>query len=614
MTKPVLLATSAAVALLAAAWGPPAGAADSAAPSSAAADSPNLATDAPKSPAYAPVTQERLDKQEPGNWLTARGNYEGWGYSPLDQITAANVKELVPVWTLSTGVAESHQAPTIVNNGVMFVSTPQNRVLAIRAANGDLLWRYERELPAEMVQLHPTNRGVALYGDKVYMATMDACVVALDAKTGAVAWEKCVADWNEGYYMTLAPLAAKGKVMVGVSGGELGIRGFVAALDAETGEEAWRAHTVPGPGEPGHETWKGDTWKTGGAPVWMQGHYDPASGLAYFGTGNGGPWMPDTRPGDNLYATSTIALDVETGKIKGHHQYHWNDAWDWDEVSAPLLIDVQQNGHTIPAAVHAGRNGYLWVLERTKEGPIKFVNAWPYVNQDAFASIDKTTGRPTYNPDKTPGTGKRALFCPSLWGGKDWPQEAYSPKTGLFYIPANDNLCAEIAGVPVGEYEPGQLYIGVPIEDIFASMRLRPGLDPSKPVPIGELQAWDVASGKKVWSHQFHDQALWGPILTTAGDLVFAGGTRDRYFRAFDAKSGKLLWQTRLNSGVQGVPTSFEVDGTQYIAVQAGWGVDAERQAGGLIGMFEPRLGSQAAAAQDGAVWVFALRDRIPTP
>ncbi len=563
---------------------------------------------------YNLVTQERLDEPEPGNWLMARQNYEGWGYSPLDQINASNVKDLVPVWSLSTGIAESHQSPAIVNDGVMFVSTPQNRVIAIKADTGDVLWRYERELPADMQQLHPTNRGVALYGDKVYMATMDACVVALDAETGEVAWDECVADWMDGYYMTIAPMAAKGKILVGVSGGELGIRGFVAALDAETGEEAWKTYTIPGPGEPGHETWKGDAWETGGGPVWMQGNYDPKTNLAYFGTGNGGPWMPDARPGDNLYTTSAIALDVDTGAIKGHHQYQWNDAWDWDEVSAPVLFDIERDGKTIPAAVHAGRNGYLWTLERTPEGPIEFVDAKPFVHQDVFASIDPETGRPTYNEDKIPATNETATFCPSLWGGKDWPQEAYNPDTGLFYIPANDNLCAEISGVPVGDYEPGELYIGVPIEDIFSSMRPREGIDTSKPFPIGELQAWDLSKGEKVWSHKFDDQALWGPLLTTAGNLVFAGGTRDRMFRAFDAKNGELLWQTRLNSGVQGVPTSFEIDGTQYVAVMSGWGVDAERQANGLDGMLADRIASQASPAQDGTVWVFALQDKVSQP
>ena len=356
-------------------------------------------------------------------------------------------------------------------------------------------------------------------------------------------------DWNEGYYSTLAPLAAKGKIMTGVSGGELGIRGFIAALDAETGEQVWKTYTVPGPGEPGNETWKGDAWKTGGAPVWMQGNFDPKTGLAYFGTGNGGPWMPDARPGDNLYATSALAIDVDTGKIKGHHQYQWNDAWDWDEVSAPLLVDVERDGKTVPALAHAGRNGYLWTLERTPDGPINFIAGEPFVHQDVFKSLDPKTGRPSYNEDKIPGTGKRASFCPSLWGGKDWPNEAYNPKTKLLYVPANDNLCAEISGQPVGEYEPGSLYIGVPIEDIFSSMRPREGVDTSKPMKIGQMQAWDLSTGKKVWSHDFEDTALWGPVLTTAGGLVFTGGTNDRMFRAFDAKTGKVLWQIAAELG-----------------------------------------------------------------
>ena len=556
---------------------------------------------------YTPVTDERLASPEPENWLQWRGNYQGWGYSPLDQISSENVKELVPVWTLSTGVDEGHEAPPIVNNGVMFVSTPQNQVLAVNARTGDLLWRYRKEIPEELFQLHPTNRGVGLYGDKVYLATTDACVVALDAVSGEPAWEKCVADWADGYYMTLSPLVAKGKIVVGVSGGEYGIRGFITALDAETGDEVWKTYTVPGPGEPGHETWTGDAWQTGGASVWIQGTYDPASNLAYFGTGNGGPWMPDTRPGDNLYATSVVAIDVDTGAIKGHHQYHWNDAWDWDEVSPPLLFDIQRDGRTIPAAVHAGRNGYLWVLERSAEGSIKFVDAKPYVRQEVFASIDPVTGRPTYNPDQTPGTDKTVTFCPGLWGGKDWPPEAYNPDTKLFYIPANDNLCTELGGVAIGERQPGELYIGVPIDVILGSLRLHESVDPSQPVKIGELQAWNVETGEKVWSHPFENSANWGPILTTAGNLVFAGGTSDRMFRAFDAKNGDVLWQMKLNSGVVGVPSTFMIDGTQYLAIVAGWGVDADRMLNGL-GTLLPQ---KVQATQGGVIWVFALRDRI---
>src|SRR6266446_6807842 len=348
---------------------------------------------------YSPVTDSRLLNPEPQNWLMYRGNYSGWGYSPLDQITPQNVKKLQPVWTLSSGVAEGHQSPPMVNDGFMFITTPQGQVIALDARTGAIRWRYKKDLPEDLLQLHPTNRGVGLYEDKVYVATVDAHLVALDAKTGKVIWDTAVDDWKKGYYMTLAPLIAKGKVMVGTSGGEFGIRGYVAAFDARTGKEVWKTYTIPGPGEPGNETWAGDTWKTGGASVWITGHYDPQLNLTYWGTGNGGPWPADMHPGDSLYTSSVVALDADTGKLKGYHQYHWNDNWDWDEVSAPLLIDVQRNGRTIKSLVHPGRNGYLWLLERRADG-IKFVDAKPFVKQNVFTSIDPKTGRPSYDMKK----------------------------------------------------------------------------------------------------------------------------------------------------------------------------------------------------------------------
>ena len=556
---------------------------------------------------YNPVTDERLANPEPENWLIWRGNYEGWGHTPLDQISAENVENLAPVWSFSTGVTEGHQAAPMVNDGMMFVSTPENQVIALDAATGEELWRYVRELPEDLFQLHPTNRGLALYGDKVYMATLDAGVVALDAKTGEVVWDVEIGDYTDGYYATISPLAVRDKIMVGVSGGEFGIRGYVTALDAETGAEVWKTYTVPGPGEPGHETWKGDSWQTGGAPVWMQGNYDEESGLAYFGTGNGGPWMPDTRPGDNLYATSVIALDVESGEIKGHHQYHWNDAWDWDEVSAPILMPIEDEGETKKGLVHAGRNGYLWALERTPEGPINFIDAKPFVTQDVFESIDPETGRPTYVSDRTPGTDKTVTFCPSLWGGKDWPPEAYNPDTGLVYIPAHENLCSELGGTPVGERQAGELYIGVPLDVLLSSLRLNEDVDPSQPVPIGKLQAWDVSKGEKVWEHAFNDSPFWGPVLSTAGNLVFAGGTNDRMFRAFDATTGDVMWEYPTNSGITGVPSSFEIDGRQYIAVQSGWGVDSERMRDVLADLLPE--GRVPDVPQGGVIWVFALKD-----
>jgi alcohol dehydrogenase (cytochrome c) len=540
---------------------------------------------------YTAVTDEQLRNPAPEDWLMYRGAYDSWGYSPLDQIAVDNVGELVPVWTFSTGVTSGHQAPPIVHDGVMFVTTPESQVLALDARSGNLLWRYRRQLPDDIVRGHRTNRGVGLYGDLVFVTAQDAVVVALDARTGEVVWEQAVEDYHTGYYMTMAPLVANGKVMVGVSGGERGIRGFVVAFDPKDGHEVWRTYTVPGPGEPGSEGWPGETWRTGGASVWITGSFDPELNLTYWGTGNAGPWIGDQRPGDNLYANSVVALDADTGELKAHHQYHHNGSWDWDEVSAPLLIDVERGGRTIKGLVHPARNGYLWLLERALDS-ISFVDAEPFVYQNVFTDIDPQTGRPTYDAERKPGTGKAATFCPSLWGGKDWPPAAYSPQTGYLYIPANENFCSELEGYEQ-EYTPGQSYIG-------ASMRHFPVPDADH---LGELQAWNLSTGEEVWTQEFESHN-WGPILTTGGGLVFSGGTNDRAFRAFDAATGEVLWQQRTNSGVTGVPSSYALDGVQYIAVQSGYGVDAQSMQGAI----NISRGENTQVPEGGVIWVFALR------
>ena len=543
---------------------------------------------------YKAVTAERLKAPDDGDWLMVRRTYDGWGYSPLDKITPSNVTRLQPVWVFATGVTNGHQAAPIVNNGVMFVATPGNQVIAVDARTGGVLWRYRRPLPEDVILLHPTSRGVALYGDKVFFAAGEAVLVALDARTGREVWTSKVAENKNGYYMSLSPVVVDGKVLVGTSGGELGVRGFVAAYDADTGKELWRTFTVPAPGEAGSETWpKGDQWKTGGGSVWVGGNYDRETSLTFWGTGNGGPWMGDQRPGDNLYTSSTVAIDVATGRIKGHHQYHPNDSWDWDEVSPPIVVDYKRGGKTVKGLIDVARDGYLWFLERT-DGPINFVEGTPYVKQNVFKSLDPKTGRPEVDPARKPGTGKTVEFCPSLWGGKNWPPIAFSPKTRLIYIPANENLCESFSAEKV-TYSPGSRYTGA-----TGTLMIAPGAD-----HIGEVQAWSVDTGKRVWTHTYATSQNWGPMLATGGGLVFTGGTNDRMFHAFDASSGKLLWEFPTNSGITGQPSSFMVDGRQYIAVQSGWGVDAR---GMQTQLNAAAPGKFPDVPEGGAIWVFAVK------
>lgn len=545
--------------------------------------------------AYKPVTTERLKKPEDNDWLMIRRTYDGWGHSPLKQITTGNVNKLQPVWVMSTGMPSGHEAPPIVNNGVMFVATPGNQVIAVDAKAGTVLWRYTKALAQDAIVLHRTSRGVALYGDKVFFAAADAVLVALDVKTGKEVWTTKVEENKNGYYMSGAPLVADGKVMVGVSGGELGIRGFVAAYNVDTGSQVWKTFTIPAPGEPGSETWPkgGNQWKTGGGATWVTGNYDADANLVYWGTGNGGPWMGDQRPGDNLYTSSTIAIDAATGQIKGHHQYEPNESWDWDEVSPPILVDFTRNGRMIKGLINVGRDGYLWFLERTN-GKINFVEGKPFVKQNVFKSLDPKTGRPEVDLAHKPGTGKMVEHCPSLSGGKNWPPIAFSPETRMIYIPANENICGTSVGREV-EYVPGRNYTGAQLGFFLA-----PNAD-----HFGEVQAWNVDTGLRVWTHMFPKSINWGPMLATAGGLVFSGGTNDRLFRAYDAKTGKVLWEFPTNSGILGTPTTFAVDGTQYVAVQSGWGVDARGVNARLNGFFP---GEYPEVPDGGAIWVFALK------
>jgi alcohol dehydrogenase (cytochrome c) len=547
---------------------------------------------------YQPVTGERLRRPEDGNWLMIRRTYDGWGYSPLDQITPSNVRGLRPVWGFSTGESRVHESAPIVNNGVMFVTSPNGQVIAIDARSGNALWRYRRPRPQGTVVPHETNRGVALYGDKVFYAAGEAVLVALDARTGKEVWATRVAD-NKGdnrsvYYMTLAPLIADGKILVGTSGADSGIRGFVAAYDPETGRELWRTYTIPAPGEPGSETWpKDDHWKGGGASIWVTGNYDPETNVTFWGTGNASPLLGDQRPGDNLYTSSTLALDATTGAIRGYFQYHPNDSWDWDEVSPPILVDFKRGGRTIKGLIDVARDGYLWFLERSG-GTIRFVDGKPYVYQDVFRGLDPMTGRPDVDPAHKPGTNKEAGFCPDAHGGKTWPPVAFSPKTRLIYLPANNNLCMSMVGVP-GTDRIGRPSVGVQFGRFF----MAPGAD-----HFGEVQAWNVDTGQRAWTHGYDRSSNWGSMLVTAGGLVFTGGTSDRKFHAFDASTGELLWEFPTNSGILAPPASFMLDGRQYVAVESGWGGDATGMQQRLNILFP---GLYPEVPEGGAVWLFGL-------
>jgi alcohol dehydrogenase (cytochrome c) len=445
---------------------------------------------------------------------------------------------------------------------------------------------------------HPTSRGVALFDDKVFFALGESFLVALDAKTGREVWRTEVADNKSAYYITLAPLVAGGGVMVGASGGEFGVRGFVASYDLTTGKERWRTYTIPAPGEPGSETWPagGDQWKTGGGSVWVTANYDQDANTAYWGTGNGGPWMGDQRPGDNLYTSSTLALDATTGKIKGHFQYTPNESFDWDEVSPPIVVDFQRNGRTVKGLINVARNGYMYFLDRTDGSTINFVDGKPFVVQNVFKSLDPKTGRPDIDPVHKPGTNKEASFCPSFSGGKNWPPVAFSPETRMIYIPANNGLCSSLTGTGPVTYMPGSGYTGVRMGGQAPDPRGNPN--------IGEVQAWNVDTGQKVWTASPVASVNWGGMLATGGGLVFNGGTADRKIRAYDAKNGKELWSYPLNTSVLAPPSTFVVGGKQYIAFNAGWGGDAD----GIQRNFA-RLNPAAPlpAPQGGTIWVFAI-------
>ena len=508
------------------------------------------------------VTDDRLLNAESdgANWLMYNRTYNGWRYSPLAQINAGTIKRLVPKWIFAGGALGEQQMTPVVNDGMMFTTSTAlgwNRVHALNARTGEALWRHERKIPEDvgaLVRVIPHNRGVALYRDRVIFGTLDAHLVALDAKTGAPVWETKIADYADGYFVSQAPLVVKGKVVVGIAGpGEMGPRGFVEAFDAATGKSLWRWYSIPAAGEAGSETWSADTWKIGGGAVWHTGTYDPATNLLYVGTGNPAPWIADMRRGDNLYTMSAVALDVDTGTLKWYHQYLANEAWDFDTMAEHHVIDVVRNGQSHKAVVQANKLGYVYTLDRING---KFLSAAPFVKSLTWGGPDPATGKGVENAGLRPRMGGPPVeVCPSLLGATGWQPKVYNPKTGYLYIPSNE-FCMRYSYVADLTYKKGQLFTGVTTEHF------------SKAEQAGVLRAFDVNQNKVVWEWS-NRTPLISHTLSTAGDLVFQG-TPEGKVVALNAKNGQELWSFSLGTPQSGGIMSYAVDGKQYLAVAAG--------------------------------------------
>ena len=557
--------------------------------------------------ARAGVTDEDIlqDATHPSDVVTYGMGPHQHRFSPLGQITTQNVKHLVPAWSLSFGGEKQRgqEAQPLVYKGRIFVTASYSRLFAVDARTGVKIWEYDHHLPEGILPCCDViNRGAALYGDLVIFGTLDAKLVALHQDTGKVAWKVTVADYAAGASITAAPIIAKGKVMVAIAGSEFGVPGKVDAYDALTGKLVWERPFIEGwrgtlngqdNGMTGtlNATWPGDMWKAGGGCAWNGGTYDPETNLSYWGAGNAAPWNSYLRPGDNLYANSTVAIDVDTGKIAWYYQHVPHDSWDFDSISEFVPFDLVKDGRVVKAGGMFHKNGFYYVNDRTTG---KLISATPFVKNITWASkIDMATGRPVEtgnrpgNPaDSADGKkGKTVWTIPNFLGGKNWNPVAYDDDTKLFYVPANE-WGMDIWNEPVS-YKKGAAYLG-------AAFNLKPVFDDY----IGALKAIEPATGKVVW--EYHNPGvLWGGVLATHGGLVFTG-TPEGYLKAFDARTGKELWGFNTGSGIIGSPITWEMDGEQYVAVVSGWG--------GAV----PLWGGEVAKkhlhiTQGGSLWVFKL-------
>ncbi len=499
----------------------------------------------------AQVPYERIVRAaaEPQNWLTYSGNYLGHRFSPLKQLTPENVSRLKVAWVYQFELGRTEVTPIVVD-GVMYLTSP-NRVAAVDARTGRDLWSWTRPVPRDLqtIGFGRVNRGVAVLGDIVYVGTLDAYLVALDARSGAVRWQTKVGDYKLGICITAAPLAVNGKVVIGIAGGEAGVRGFVDAYDAQSGKQAWRLWTVPTLGEPGVETWAGESWRSGAGTTWVTGSYDPDSGLIYWGTGNPGPdWNGDARSGDNLYTCSVLAIDAATGKLKWHFQFTPHDTHDWDATQVPVLVDAVVRGKTRKVLATANRNGFYYLLDRASG---EFLHGAQYAKQTWAKGLDDR-GRPIVIPGTEPSEGG-TLVWPSLQGATNWFSPSYSPLTRMFYVAVRE--MGAYYYKTEAKFEPGRWFGGggerrLPDDQLW-----------------GAVRALDVHTGKLRWEFKLKSPS-WAGVMSTAGGLVF-GGSDEGNFYALDAAGGKPLWEFQTGGPIAANPISYAVDGKQYVAIPA---------------------------------------------
>jgi alcohol dehydrogenase (cytochrome c) len=505
-----------------------------------------------------PAESILASSERPHEWLTYAGNYGGHRHSALSQISRKTVGDLRVAWIAQLRSADAWlEASPIVAGGLIFVTESPDGVVALDARTGQKVWQFRRPVPSNLqLCCGSVNRGAAILGDTLFVATLDAHLVALDAATGRKKWEIKVAEHREGYAMTGAPLALGDRVLVGVAGREYGIRGFVAAFSATDGRMLWKFHTIPAAGEPGHESWAGESWKIGGAATWTTGAYDAKLDLVYWGVGNPAPLhQGDVRAGDNLYANSVIALDAKSGKLRWHFQFTPADEHDWDAVQQPVLARIEWQGEQRAALLWANRNGFFYALDRETG---KFLFAKPFVKQTWAAGFEPS-GRPIPHPEARP-TRTGSLVWPWTGGGTNWWPPSYDDGRRLLYVPTVD-----AAGIYFREdlvrFERGKPFMGGVAKNAT-----------NQPTTTA-IRAIEAGTGNVRWEARLaHGGAniprVVGGALSTAGGLVFAG-YRDEFF-AFDADNGERLWQIRVGGAINAAPVSYSVDGTQFVAVMAG--------------------------------------------